>query len=298
MSCSDLEKNIYGFYEIKNKPSIEELSDYYRKKYYQSGEGKYNVGGGYSKEEIDFFLNKVEQKYQSVLNKNSNLSNGNKLFLDIGAGEGWALRYFSSKGWDCLGMDFSDHGCLVNNPEQLSSLLVGDIYTNIQGLMTKGKKFDVILLDNVLEHVIDPYEMLENIRGVISDDGLLIVEVPNDFSITQKQLLDEEYVSREYWVAPPDHLSYFNKEGLEALAVDVGWSVETTFTAYPIDFNLFNESTNFVENSNVGKGCHHARVAIENMLHSISVEKTIKLYESMADLGIGREIIMILSSRH
>ena len=295
MKKYELIKNKYGYYEVLNKPNIEELAEYYNKKYYQNGEGSYNTGVKYTDDEISYFLNKVEQKYIAAMTVCPDLKSSGKSFVDIGAGEGWALNYFSSKGWKCMGVDFSEYGCAANNPDQVSQLLVGDIYANIKSLCESQRKFDFVLIDNVLEHVVDPFRMLMDIKGIVSENGVLIVEVPNDFSITQEELFKKGYVSKEYWLAFPDHLSYFNRKGLESLAIDAGWDVRKTFTAYPIDFNLFNENINYIENRSVGKSCHHARVAIENMFHAASVEKTIKLYEAMADMGVGRDIIMIMT---
>lgn len=295
MNKYELVKNKYGYYEVKNKPDIKELADYYSKKYYQDGEGSYNSGNAYSEDEIKYFLNKVDSKYYAASEVSSGALTNGKTFLDIGAGEGWALKYFTDKGWDCIGLDFSEHGCSQNNPDQIKNLLVGDIEMNLSSLYKEDKKFDFILIDNVLEHVRDPLKALSDIKSIISDDGVLVVEVPNDFSVAQEHLYDEGYVSSKFWLAFPDHLSYFNKSGLKCLAESAGWSVGKTLTAYPIDFNLFNVNTNYIETRDVGKSCHHSRVAIENLFHSISVEKANKLYEAMADLGVGRDIVMIMT---
>lgn len=41
----------------------------------------------------------------------------------------------------------------------------------------------------------------------------------------------------------------------------------------------------------VGKSCHRSRVEIENLMHRLSPEKTIKVYEAIAELGLGLELI-------
>ncbi|MDH5471996.1 MAG: class I SAM-dependent methyltransferase [Gammaproteobacteria bacterium] len=295
MNKYELIKNKYGYYEISNKPTADDLAEYYTKKYYQNGQGEYDAAGKYTDEEVLYFHNKIEQKYIASIEVCPDLLKSNKAFLDIGAGEGWALSYFSKKGWQCLGMDFSDYGCANNNPDQITNLLLGDIYSNLLSLCENQRKFDIVLIDNVLEHVIDPLQVLKNIRSLVAENGVLIIEVPNDFSVIQNELFEKKYVADRYWVAYPDHLSYFNKQGLQSLVADAGWKVKKIFSAYPIDFNLFNENTNYIVNRDVGKSCHHSRVAIENILHSVSVEKTIKLYEAMAEMGLGRDIIMIMS---
>jgi hypothetical protein len=57
-------RNEYGFFEIKNKPSQKELQEYYANKYYQEGQGSYELS--YDKVEIKYLLDKIE-KNQRVL---------------------------------------------------------------------------------------------------------------------------------------------------------------------------------------------------------------------------------------
>ena len=283
-----VKKNKYGFYEVENKPTEEELNEYYSKKYYQDPTGTYQKE--YSKEDVEYMRNKIAQRFL-ILMKYLKVSTEVKNFLDIGCGEGWALSFFKSKNWEVTGLDYSDFGCQKQNPDCLKSLKTGDIYRNLQLLISEGKKFNVIWLDNVLEHVLDPLMLIQKCGLLLEDDGILIIDVPNDFSLIQQCLYDEGLVNKPYWVAIPDHLSYFNKEGLAFLCKDAGFVSEYFLTAYPVDFNLFNQNTNYVNDPIKGKACHKARVKIENILHSISPDKTNELYQILAEMGLGREII-------
>jgi 2-polyprenyl-3-methyl-5-hydroxy-6-metoxy-1,4-benzoquinol methylase len=281
-------KNKWGFNEISNKPTPKELMQFYTHKYYQDDRGTYEKT--YSKEEVTFFRNKLAQKYAVC---EELLSGGSAIgtFLDIGAGEGWALSFFREQGWSVTGLDYSKSGCAQHNPDCLERLIVGDIYENIDILVSKNEKFRVVLLDNVLEHVISPLSLLEQSRQLVGEDGILIIEVPNDFSILQNYALMKKYVSHPFWVVYPDHLSYFNKEGLIALCKDAGFGCKKLMGDFPIDFNLLNANTNYIENKKVGKSCHQSRVEIENLIHAVSVEKTNRLYSALGALGLGRSII-------
>ncbi|KKU13886.1 MAG: Methyltransferase type 12, partial [Candidatus Magasanikbacteria bacterium GW2011_GWC2_45_8] len=246
----------------------------------------------YSADEVVYFKNKTEQKYQ-VIEKIFSLSDGRARtsLLDIGSGEGWVLHFFKEKGWQVAGVDFSEFGCKKFNPDCVDDVRTGDLYENLQVLIDARETFDVIWLDNVLEHIIDPLLSLQLCRGLVSDGGVLVVEVPNDFSLIQEYALQKGYVAKEFWVALPDHLSYFNKAGLTALAKEARWKCSKIIGDFPIDFNLINTSANYIADPAKGKACHRARVEIENLLHGVSVEKTIAFYETLANLGLGRQII-------
>ena len=282
-----VKKNRFGFYEIINKPTLGELKNYYAEKYYQEAHGSYEKS--YSEDEILYFKNKLSQKH-IIINEllGSNLA---KTFLDIGAGEGWALDFFKKQGWHCVGLDYSEFGCKKYHDSCLADMLVGDIYENMNRLIVKKKRYSVILLDNVLEHVINPLYLLNSTRELIDEGGVLVIEVPNDFSVMQNYLLEQKYISQPFWIAYPDHLSYFNKDGLINLCREAGFQCKRVIADYPIDFNLVNKNTNYIEKKSVGKSCHRSRVEIENFMHRLSPEKTIKVYEAIAELGLGRELI-------
>jgi len=82
----------------------------------------------------------------------------------------------------------------------------------------------LVNLDNVLEHVLEPVELLKKVKRVMSKNAIARIEVPNDFSAFQK-LLVEAGCTKETWVNPPEHLSYFNKASLVNLFDDVGFKI-------------------------------------------------------------------------
>lgn len=279
----------YGYFELKNKPGKDELTEYYRNKYYQESNGSYQ--NLYSAEEIKFENNKIEQKYslvQNLLPQNKKLK-----LLDIGCGEGFCLSYFYKKDWEILGLDFSVHGLATHNPHIEKYVISGDIYDNLKILEEKKSKFDLIWLDNVLEHVLDPLQLLVDCYNLTSENGLLIIEVPNDFSKLQLELKEQKFIDRDFWVVSPDHISYFNKEGLINICKKADWNVEKIIADFPIDFNLFNPNANYIVDKKTGKGAHLQRIKIGNLMHQISVAKANKFYEALADLGLGRQIIAV-----
>lgn len=282
--------NKFNYYEAVDKPSDKELSEYYSKKYYQENKsGAYSQF--YSSEEVLFFKNKIKQKHYVLENLFNLKDEPDRSLLDIGCGEGWTLQFFKERRWNVVGIDFSNFSCKNHNPQCVDNLLIGDTYKNLESFRSKSSRFDVIWISNVLEHVIEPLNLLNICKDIIKPSGVLIIEVPNDFSSLQKYLIEKNYINREFWISLPDHLNYFNKDGLNALAKAVGWESKFIMSDFPIDFNLLNKDTNYIIDKNKGNACHRSRVEIENFLHSISVEKTVNYYHSLAELGLGRQII-------
>lgn len=280
-------KNRFGFYELKNKPLEKDLDDYYSKVYYQNSKGNY--AKVYSDIEMLHKENTFIRKH-TIIESMADLDNHSKNFLDIGCGEGWALAFFSRKGWEVTGIDYSDHGLKQQNPDCLDQSIIGNMSEVLLELAEDEKKFDVIWLDNVLEHALDPIILLNQVTKLLAHDGVLVIEVPNDFSTIQMYLLEKQHIVDPFWIAIPDHISYFNKEGLLNLCSEIGLKAEKVISDFPIDMNLFNKNTNYIQNKSIGKDCHLARVEIENLLNDISPEHVTEIYQLLGEMGLGRNI--------
>ncbi len=285
---ADVRQSDFGYYELAEKPSPEALGEYYAKKYYQQQIRTHQ--SSYKDEELTFRRNKLDQKLRVISTLRHTALPAVPAFLDIGAGEGFAMQFFASQGWEVTGLDYSAHGCQTHHPHLMERLITGDLQASVDTLAEQNTHFDVILLDNVLEHLLDPAHLLRSVAPLMNDDAVLVIEVPNDFSAFQQHLLEQKKIDRPFWVVAPDHISYFNRDGLSRLAQDCGYDEASVSADFPIDLFLFNEHTNYVTNGQVGKSCHAARVEVENLLHALSPDATVKMYQAMAELGIGRQI--------
>lgn len=287
-----LRKHDFGFWEVTQKPSSQELSDYYSKKYYQEALGSYEHT--YSDNELFFFNAKLEQKYQ-ILKKQVEIHDTQQpTLLDVGCGEGFTLAYFRKQGWQVKGIDFSASGVEYQNPQCRDALQVGDIFQLLDKEIKADNKYNVIWLQNVLEHVLEPITLLQTLKPLLQKNGVAVITVPNDFSIVQRQALAHGHIDEEFWIALPDHLSYFDHVSLPQTAMETGWICLDMLADFPIDLFIFNQNSNYIKNKNVGKSAHYARVEIENMIHSQGVDLANEFYSTMAKLGIGRDLTIFL----
>ena len=270
-----------------DKPSEAELAEYYSKEYYQNQKSTYQKS--YSPDEIKYFFNKIEQKYSIIENYIDDKEK--RTLLDVGCGEGFTLNYFFKKKWEVIGIDYSSETALAYNTECSKFIITGDFFETVSDLKNENKTFDLIWLDNVLEHVLSPFELLKNCHELASEDGLLVIEVPNDFSIAQIKLKEMNLTEEDYWIAIPDHISYFNKQGLINICIAAQWKNLETLADFPIDFNLFHPDANYISDKQTGRGAHLQRILLENIFHEISVKKTNSLYRILAEMGLGRQII-------
>ena len=284
-------KNSYGFYELKNKPTAEEQKKNFEEEYFQESQGGYE--SKYPVEALEFFRNKIEQKeiaIRRVLHKKEKMK-----ILDIGCGEGFLLKYFWEKGNDVVGIDFSRYGMENNNPEVLPYLRQGDCYEVIEELVGKKEKYDVINMDAVLDMVQEQGRLLETIKPLLKEDGIVVCKIGNNYSNFQLELLEKGILSKEYWLDEKGHTFYFNKDGFINFFDAYGYENKDIYAEGLIEFNLLNELTNYYENPQTGKACWRAKINSENMLHSISPEKTNEIMRIFGQMGLGRELVGIFS---
>jgi SAM-dependent methyltransferase len=214
--------------------------------------------------------------------------------LDLGCGEGFIVKTAFNEGYKVTGIDFSSFGIDKWNPEIAHLCQFGDIYKLLDEAVVSGQRYDVCILRNVLEHVIDPAGLLVKIRKILNVGGIAIISVPNDYSALQDLALSKGMIDREFWFAPPDHLYYFNTENIVPFMQKNDYAVMDMFSSFPVDFFLFHEGSNYIKNRSAGKAAHNARITIDLLLAQQGMEKFLNLYRAMAACGVGRDFTVVV----
>ncbi len=281
-----------GYFQCANKPSQDELSAYYAKKYFQNPKStSYQLS--YSEDEKKYISSEYAQR-QWCLEKKLHIRSKGKTFLDIGCGEGWALSHFSEIGCKVKGVDFSSYGVKKFNPKVQKYFIKSDIFHFIDQDIRKKNKYDIIHVKNVIEHVLEPEMLLTKIRALLKDNGIVMMTFPNDFSPIQKKLLKLNKINDYFWVTPPDHISYFNNGSFDALARRLGYRPLLTLADFPIDIFLFNDWSNYVHLRNRGKEAHQSKVHFMTLLFELDPKKCTEILLKWGEMGVGRALTFFM----
>ena len=286
----NLKKNKYGFYQLVNKPSEQDLQKFYSKKYYQNNKGNYKKN--YSNSDKVNLFQKYELIFDTIKNKK------NKNLLDLGCGEGFVLDYFYKKEFNVQGIDFSDYGIKKHNKKLLKFAEFGDLYKLLNIKIKKKQSFDVFFASNILEHLNNLEKFFKYLNMLsISKKSYLVVIVPNDFSFFQKSLLKKNKIKSRYWICPPEHISYFSLKSLNNFISQKGWKLVDKFSDFPIEWFLSNRHSNYKEKK-IGKDIFEGIKFIETTIYKNNKKKNIKnFYKSIADIGMGRNITCIFKKK-
>jgi 2-polyprenyl-3-methyl-5-hydroxy-6-metoxy-1,4-benzoquinol methylase len=152
-----------GFVFDNPRPSAEDLAAFYSKP------SKY-----------DSWLAEVEARDRLWKERLQRLLRTRKpgSLLDVGTGIGQFLVHARPYYTEVCGTEIS------NSAIELASQMYGlSLYRGtIERINFHGRLFDNLTLFHVLEHVSDPAAVVRKCHSVLSDDGVLVIAVPNDFN--------------------------------------------------------------------------------------------------------------------
>ena len=280
-----------GFQSVDPLPDPQALADFYSKLYYQAPQSA-SYQTAYSPEEM-------EQRYlrgRVTLHAIAQVAPGNPAdrdFLEVGCGEGFLLQVAKDAGYRIKGIDFSDFGLRRFHPGLADSIEAGDAFAILDRVVSGSERYDICCLQNVLEHVIDPRALMGQVRRLLKPGGVAVITVPNDFSRIQMKAKAQGLISRQFWVAPPQHLHYFNTNTLPSFLTAMGFATLDAFADFPIEFFLYHPGSNYIENSSAGKPAHKARVELDLLLAENGIAPLLGLCQAMTRCGIGRNVTVI-----
>jgi len=134
--------------------------------------------------------------------------------LDVGCSCGYFLDVMA--GWERHGVE------IVREAADLARARYGDAIHQgpFETYPDREGYFDVITLQDVLDHLMDPKEALARWRRMLRPGGLIVVKVHN-ISCLFAKLTGKRF----YAIIPPTHLSYFNKRSAALALEATGFSV-------------------------------------------------------------------------
>jgi 2-polyprenyl-3-methyl-5-hydroxy-6-metoxy-1,4-benzoquinol methylase len=205
-------------------PVPENLSSYYKSEDYIShtDSKKTVIDKIYQAVKNITLKRKLRLINECLLHQNS-ISRPEKNILDIGAGTGDFLKVCKVNLWNVFGIEPDMEA--RNIAAKKGVLLHKDVshFTD--------KKFEIITLWHVLEHVENLEEYISTLEKLLSKNGTLIIAVPNYKSY------DAKYYSK-FWAAfdVPRHLWHFSETSISKLFAPVNLTVEKTL---PMRFDAY-----------------------------------------------------------
>lgn len=152
---------------------------------------------------------------KTILKKLNKYNKGQVRLLEIGCGVGFLLDEAKKQGWEVKGMELSKWATDYAKDKlrldvSCSTLINTDFPSGY---------FDVVILSDAIEHLIDPKSVLTKIRPQLSPQGVLYINTPNIESLVSRLL------KARWWGFNQFHLYYFTKETLRQMLAAAGFDV-------------------------------------------------------------------------
>jgi 2-polyprenyl-3-methyl-5-hydroxy-6-metoxy-1,4-benzoquinol methylase len=144
--------------------------------------------------------------------------------LDYGCGTGHFLKAAKKDQWKVTGIEPNEKARTTSKEFGIKA------YASIDELK-KNKKFDVITLFHVLEHINPLRATIKSLLNHLNDEGKLMIAVPNHLSYDAQHY-------QAHWAAwdVPRHLYHFNQSSIESFAAEFKMEIESilpmTFDSY------------------------------------------------------------------
>lgn len=243
--------NSCGLTYLLNPPDESEIYEDYYQIEFKGDDYRKDSSFAHLREIFEINSQRVE-----LIKKLASLSEDFKI-LDIGCGSGLFLKSCKDAGINGAGIDVSNNA--LNFARNEFGL---DVYNkSTEDLKNEGKRYDMITMWHVLEHITEPINELRKIKELLSPNGCLMIEVPNLNSIKFK-------LSGNKWKGgnhPLYHRSFFTSKTLRETLIKSGFTnVRRIKFSYPLSnksvfynllkilFNVFSADAflNFIAENN------------------------------------------------
>lgn len=144
--------------------------------------------------------------------------------LDIGCGSGaFATSVKNKLNAEVWGIELTEAAATAR--EVLHNVICGPIQENMTQL--PAAYFDCICLNDVIEHLVDPWSILRQLREKLTAGGVIVASIPNirHYKNLWHLLADENWQYTDSGIRDRTHLRFFTPLSMRNLFVDCDYRV-------------------------------------------------------------------------
>ncbi len=196
-----------------NKDYLRFQKSYYTKGYF-TGDKKTRAYANYQNDKLNIVKNS-----QTVLKIISEYTKSGNL-LDVGCAMGFFMEEAEKMGFKPHGVEVSEYAASFAQKKFKRQMYVGSIE---ELFLNKNKSplpgnFNVITLNDLIEHLKDPVSVLKKLREKLDKNGILLIQT-GDAGSNWTRLMGKNW----HFFAPPQHLYFFSRDTLTTLLDKAGF---------------------------------------------------------------------------
>jgi SAM-dependent methyltransferase len=139
--------------------------------------------------------------------------------LEVGCCFGLFLKSAAQAGYETKGVDVSRYAASYARDVLGIDVFIGEL----RQAAFPDNHFDIIYMSHLLEHLKDPLVELQEARRILKQDGILLIEAPNEYRSLSGVIRGMRFKERKPILFPPLHLYYFSARTLRSMLQKAGF---------------------------------------------------------------------------
>lgn len=159
----------------------------------------------------------------------------NKNLLDVGCSSGYFGSYLKKiKDLKVDGIEISEDR--HDAKKVLDTVYSFDLESPWPSSIQKNR-YDYILLGDILEHLVHPELVLQKLKTILKQDGLIFISIPNIAHIsTRLELLEGNFTYEQTGLLDNTHLRFFTLDSIKRMTHEQGYTInkiDYSFNDFP-----------------------------------------------------------------
>ncbi|MBV6623515.1 MAG: class I SAM-dependent methyltransferase [Rivularia sp. (in: Bacteria)] len=178
---------------------------------------------------LENFLEK-DLDENSSLKKMLRLIGEQKRVVDFGCATGYFARLLNNRGCEVVGVEINSKAAKVAR-NYCEEVIIADLdFVSLDEIFSDKiavEKFDVAVFGDILEHLRNPWQVLEETRKLLTPQGFVIASIPNiAHGAIRLALLQGNFEYKALGILDNTHLRFFTRKTVAQLFEESGYLVD------------------------------------------------------------------------
>jgi O-antigen biosynthesis protein len=151
----------------------------------------------------------------------------NKQVLDLGCATGYLAQLLNHKNCVVTGIEINPEAA-KNAKQYCKEVIVADLdFVSIPELLP-NQEFDVAIFGDVLEHLRNPWKVLQETKSILKKDGFIVASIPNiAHGAIRLALLQGKFEYTDLGILDNTHLRFFTRKTVTDIFESSGYLINS-----------------------------------------------------------------------